>query len=64
MDSIDQFIIEEEDVLYLRGQEKAEVRFVRNLLTKMGLTTEQVADVAGVSAEFVEDVRQKMAANP
>jgi hypothetical protein len=64
MDSIAQFISEERDVLYLRGQEKAEVRIVRNLLTKMGLTTEQVADVAGVSVAFVEDVRQKMAANP
>ncbi len=64
MDSIAQYISPEKDVFYLIGQERAEERIVRNLLTKMGLTTEQVADVAGVSVEFVEEVRQKMAANP
>lgn len=71
MDSIEKLISPEKDVFYLmgeekgeqRGQMKAEERFVRNLLTKMNLSVEQAADVAGVSVEFVEQVRQKIANN-
>ncbi|QJD77510.1 RpnC/YadD family protein [Spirosoma rhododendri] len=69
MDSIEKLISPEKDVFYLmgeekgeqRGQTKAEERFVRNLLAKMNLSAEQAADIAGVSVEFVEQVRQKMA---
>lgn len=69
MDSIEKLISPEKDVFYLMGEEKgeqrgqmeAEERIVRNLLTKMNLSVEQAADVAGVSVEFVEQVRQKMA---
>ncbi len=63
MDSILPFISPEKDVLYLIGQERAEERFVRNLLTKISLTVEQIADMAGVSIDFVEQVQQKMADN-
>jgi len=71
MDSIMPFISPEKDVLYLIGEErgeekgerKANERFVRSLLTKMNLTVEQAADVAGVSVAFVEQVRQKMSEN-
>ncbi|QMW06179.1 hypothetical protein [Spirosoma foliorum] len=64
MDSIAKFISEERDVLYLRGfdkgEEKAEERFVKNLLTKLSLTIEQIAEIAGVSVEFVKNVQQKL----
>lgn len=64
MDSIAQYISEERDVLYLRGmdkgEEKASERFVGNLLAKMSLTLEQIADIAGVSVEFVKSVKQKL----
>lgn len=64
MDSIAQYISEERDVLYLRGidkgEEKASERFVGNLLAKMSLTLEQIADIAGVSVEFVKSVKQKI----
>lgn len=64
MDSIMPFISPENDVLYLigeeRGEEKAKERFVRNLVTMSTLTTEQIANAAEVSVEFVEKVRQKM----
>lgn len=71
MDSIEKLISPEKDIFYLmgeekgeqRGQMKAEERIIRNLLTKMNLSVEQAADVAGVSIEFVEQVRQKMADN-
>lgn len=60
MESIAKYISEERDVLYIRGQEKAEERFVRNLLAKMSLTLEQIADIAGVSVEFVKQVKDKI----
>ena len=63
MDSILPFIKEENDVLYIRGYRKAKEGFVRNLLTKMNLTVEQVAEIAGVTVEVVEEVRQKMTDN-
>lgn len=41
------------------GQEKTEERIVQNQLAKMSLTIEQIADIAGVSVAFVEQVQQK-----
>lgn len=63
MDSILPFIKEENDVLYIRGQRKTRELIVRNLLTKMAFTIEQVAEMVGVSVEFVTEVQQKMADN-
>lgn len=70
MDSIAKFVSMERDAVYLigldkgeaKGEAKAEERIVRNLLIKMSLTIEQIADVAGVSVEFVKDIEQKVAA--
>lgn len=62
MDSIAKYIDEEKDVAFLIGQERAEERFVQNLLAKMSLTLEQIADIAGVSVEFVKQVKQKITA--
>ncbi|PRY41977.1 putative transposase/invertase (TIGR01784 family) [Spirosoma oryzae] len=69
MDSIEKLISPEKDVFYLmgeekgeqRGQMKAEERFVRNLLAETNMPADRVAKLAGVSVEFVEQVRQKMA---
>jgi hypothetical protein len=61
MDSIAQFYSEERDVLYKRGKERAEERVVRNLLNKMSLTIEQIADVVGVTVDFVKSVQKKEA---
>ncbi|GAB4021574.1 hypothetical protein EXU85_19035 [Spirosoma sp. KCTC 42546] len=63
MDSIAKYISEERDVLYLRGAEKAEERIVKNLLTKLSLSAEQIADIAGVPVEFVNGIQQKLAAS-
>jgi hypothetical protein len=64
MDSIAKYIDEEKDVAFLvgldKGELKAEERFVKNLLAKMTLTLEQIADIAGVSVEFVKQVKQKI----
>lgn len=63
MDSISKFVSVEKDAAYMvgldKGEEKAETRFVKNLLAKMSLTVEQIADIAGVSVEFVKQVQQK-----
>ncbi len=63
MDSIAQFISPEKDAFYLIGQERAEERFVRTLLTELDMTAERIAKLAGVTVEFVEQVRQKMTAD-
>ncbi len=60
MDSIAKFVSVEKDAVYMIGQEKAEERFVKNLLAKMSLTDMQIADIAGVSVKFVEEVKQKL----
>jgi predicted transposase YdaD len=63
MESIAKYISEERDVLYLRGKDKArqeeQTKFVSNLLSKLELTIEQIADIAGVSVDFVKDIKQK-----
>ncbi|MVM31999.1 hypothetical protein GO755_18260 [Spirosoma sp. HMF4905] len=60
MDSIAKFVNIEQDAAYMIGQEKTEERIVRNLLAKMSLTVEQIADIAGVSVKFVQEVQQKL----
>lgn len=72
MDSIAKYINEEKDALYLRGFDKGEARgeakgvekakfeFVENLLAKSSLSEEQIADIAGVSVDFVRQVKQPL----
>ncbi|WP_206019531.1 hypothetical protein [Runella sp. SP2] len=64
MDSIAEYIKEERDVLFLRGldkgEAKAEERIVRNLLSKMSLTFEQIADIAGTTVDFVKSVHRQL----
>lgn len=65
MDNIAKYIDEEKDVAYLVGQEKARKQekflFVSNLLQKLNLTKEQIADIAGTSVDFVLGVEQQLA---
>jgi predicted transposase YdaD len=67
MDSIAKYIDQKRDVGYLIGQDKAreeeQTKFVTNLLEKLSLTVEQIADIAGVSIEFVNNIQQKLSAN-
>ncbi|RDB03506.1 hypothetical protein [Runella aurantiaca] len=64
MESIAKYISEERDVLYLRGKDKArqeeQTKFVSNLLNKLELSIEQIADIAGVSVDFVKAIKQKL----
>ena len=63
MDSILDYVSEERDVLYMRGQEKVQNQFVTYLLREGDKTPEQVAEIAGVSVDFVKSVKQKMSEN-
>jgi hypothetical protein len=60
MDSIAEYIKEERDVLYLRGQEREQMKFVTNLLQKLNLPFEQIADIAGVTVDFVKSVHRQL----
>ena len=60
MDSIAKYIDEERDVAYLAGFDKGEEKIVSNLLKKLNYSLDQIADIAGVSVEFVRQVRQKL----
>ena len=67
MDSIAKYIDEKRDVAYLIGQDKAreqeQTKFVTNLLEKLSLTVEQIADITGVSVEFVKNIKQKLSSD-
>jgi predicted transposase YdaD len=41
----------------VEGKVEGKLEEVRNLITKLGLSDEQAADVAGVTIEFVKQVR-------
>lgn len=63
MNSIAKYIDEEKDVAFLIGKEKEQTKFVLNLLEKLNLTTEQVADIAGVPVEFVKKIKRTLTGN-
>lgn len=60
MDNIAKYIDEEKDVAYLIGFDKGEEKIVSNLLKKLNYNIEQIADIAGVSVEFVSKVKQQL----
>lgn len=64
MDSIAEYINEEKDVLYVRGQRKAkeasERKVVSNLLKKASLSIEQIADIVEVPTASVLDVKNSL----
>lgn len=63
MDSIAKYISEERDVLYLRGQEKEQTKFVTNLLADSDFSIERISKIAGVSLEFVKSIKEKLSKN-
>ena len=64
MDSIAEYIKEERDVLFLRGLDKGQqteqVKFVTNLLQKLNLPFDQIADIAGTTVDFVKSVHRQI----
>ena len=60
MDSIAEYIKEERDILYLRGQENEKAKFVTCLIREGNKTFEQIADIAETTVDFVRAVYQKL----
>jgi hypothetical protein len=56
MESISTFFDEEKDIFVIRAKRK----FVHNLLTKTEHPIEQIADIAGVSLDFVLEIKKKL----
>jgi hypothetical protein len=57
------YIDAENDYLYISGQKKEQEKFVTYLLNEASRTLDQIADIAGVSVEFVRTVKQKFSEN-
>lgn len=61
METVSKFFKEEKDFLYRKGEIKAREeeknKFVTNLIAKLGLSNEQVAEIAEVPLSFVKSVR-------
>ncbi len=73
METIDALIREEGEKLgerrgekrgKLEGIREGKAEVVENLITKLGLSDEQAADVAEVSVDFVAKIRAKLTKKP
>jgi len=62
MESLEKYVSLEGDLVYTVTKKRMEEKFIRNLITKFTLSSEQMADAAGVTVEFVENVKTKIAA--
>jgi hypothetical protein len=56
------YIDAESDYFFIKGQETEQTKFVKNLLQKLDLTLTQIADIAGVSVDFVKSVQRQLSA--
>lgn len=71
MDSISKFVSVERDVAYMvgfdkgeeKGVEQEQTKFVTNLLTQADFSIRKIAEISGVSVEFVEVIQQKLSAD-
>ena len=63
MDSIAKYIDERKDVAFLVGLDKGQEKIIESLLTKLNYSLDQIADIAGVSVDFVKSVKQKLTAS-
>lgn len=60
MDNITKFFSVEKDAVYMVAQKTEQKKFVTYLLNEAKRTDEQIADIAGVTVEFVNDVRREI----
>ena len=67
MDSIAKYIDEKKDVAFLlgidRGQQTEQTKVVKNLIQKLNLPFEQIADIAGTTVDFVKSVQRQLTSN-
>jgi hypothetical protein len=60
MDSIAKYMKDENDILFIVGKKQEQERFVSYLLNEGNKTLDQIADIAGVSMDFVKKVKKKL----
>lgn len=60
METITKYFKEEKDPLYRRGEAKGKAEVVENLIVKLGLSDEQIAEVAEVTLDFVKKIRASL----
>ncbi len=60
MESVTKFFKEENDFLFKKGEVKKDNVYVENLILKLGLSDEQIADIGKVSIDFVRSVRARL----
>lgn len=60
MDNIAKYIDEKKDVAFLVGLDKGQEKIIESLLTKLNYNLEQIADIAGVSVDFVKKVQRQL----
>ena len=58
--SITEFFKEERDPFYIRGEKKAQEKFVSYLLKEGNRTIQQIAEIAEVSIDFVKSIQEKL----
>ncbi len=62
MDNITRFFSVEKDAAYMIAQKAEQKKFVTYLLNEIKHTDEQIADIAGVTVDFVNNVRREIKA--
>ncbi|WP_229313084.1 hypothetical protein [Larkinella terrae] len=61
MNSVAQYFDDEKDVGYMIGREVEQIKFVTYLLTETDFDDEKIAKITGVSTDFVDKIKQKLA---
>ena len=60
MDNVTRFFSVEKDAAYMIAQKAEQKKFVTYLLNEIKHTDEQIADIAGVTVDFVNNVRREV----
>ena len=63
MDSVANYMKDENDILFIIGKKQEQEKFVRNLLQQTDFDMSKISHIAGVSLDFVKRVKQKLANN-
>ena len=48
------------DYLYIKGRQSVKLEFVKNLIQKTDWSITKIADIVGVSVDFVKSFKQKL----
>jgi hypothetical protein len=60
MDSIANYVRDENDILFIIGKKQEQEKFVKYLLNQSDLTMEKIAELVGVTMDFVNRVKDKV----